>query len=310
MCYKHNYEPLFIPGKVIAPDFQPLFQTDATLQSFTDSFYQTWKSDFIARRNITKAESVPLLNLQPVTDDKPFFLDLSFGIPPLLEPLLWGTLLLLAGIGGIMYFVAVKRDKYLGEETWLHPFLKVFTYFFSLGVAFMMVEIPLIQKMILILGHPTYALTVVLFFLLSGAGTGSYISGLKRWHKVKKFNRIVCLVVAIASSCLLIYLNASHELVLSLPLFWRIAWSGMLSFGLGIFLGMPFPVAMKALGKLNSRYIAWMWCINGFSSLLGSVIAAIGAKIIGFHMVFMFGCLFYLLAALCSSDNWPDFQDQ
>lgn len=304
LCMQQKYDPLFIPGKVIAPDFQPLLKPNATQKTFADSFYKTWKADFIKRHKIKNPDNVPLLNLQPVTDDKPFFLDLSFGIPYLLKPLLWGTLILLVVIGGGMYFFTLKMDKYNEKPTWQHPFLKVFTYFFALGVAFMMVEIPLIQKMILILGHPTYALTVVLFFLLSGAGTGSYIAGLKKFNNVKKFNTVVCLVVAIVSTFLLFYLSFSNRTILSLPLIGRILWSGILSFGLGLFLGMPFPVGMKALGRFNSRYIPWMWCINGFSSLFGSILAAIGAKIIGFHMVFMVGCLFYLVAALCSSDNW------
>lgn len=304
LCLQHKYFPFFIPGHVIAPDFQPLLKPNATLDSFTESFYKNWKADFVKRRGIKNPDSVPLLNLKPVTDNKPFFLDFSCGIPPMLIPLLVGALSLLVVLSGGMYVGAVMLDKKDGKAKWQHPILLLLAYFFALGVAFMMVEIPLIQKMILILGHPTYALTVVLFFLLSGAGAGSYIAGLDKFKTVKKFNQVICLVVAIACTILVFYLNMPHGLVLSFPLAGRIFWSGALSFGLGIFLGMPFPVAMKALGKFNAKYIPWMWCINGFSSLLGSILAAIGAKIIGFHMVFLVGCIFYLLAAFCSSEHW------
>lgn len=304
LCLKHQYVPLFIPGKVIASDFQALLKTNATLDTFSASIYDDWKTEMEKRGVFKGMDVIPRLNLQPVTDDKPFFLDLVHGIPGKLLPLLWGTLILLGVIGYGMYLKSEKLAEQDKKENRQHSFLIIFAYFFALGVAFMMVEIPLIQKMILILGHPTYAMTVVLFFLLSGAGTGSYIAGLKRFNKVKKFNQLVCLIVAIASTFLVFHLDTSYDFVLTLPLAGRIFWSGGLSFGLGIFLGMPFPVAMKALGKLNARYIPWMWCINGFSSLLGSIFAAIGAKLIGFHLVFMSGCVFYLLAALCSSEHW------
>ena len=305
LCIKHKYSPLFIPGKVIAPDFQPLLQENATLDYFSSCFYDKWKADWVRRKGIKDPNLVPLLNLHPVTDDKPFFLDFSYGIPHMLVPLLIGSLILLFVMGAGMYLFEVFSDKELQQKkNWGHPVLLIFIYFFALGVAFMMVEIPLIQKMILILGHPTYALTVVLFFLLSGAGVGSYIAGLEKFNKIKRFNQLVCLVVAVASLIFVLYLNTSHDFVLSLPLAGRIAWSGALSFGLGFFLGMPFPVAMRALGKFEIRYISWMWCVNGFSSLLGSILAAIGAKFIGFQMVFMCGCLFYLLAALCASERW------
>jgi len=304
LCKKNNYVPFFIPGKEVDSDFQPLLAPNATLASFTSRFDDLWKRAFMHKNGIKNPNNVPALNLQPVTDDKPFFLDLIFGVPKNLQPLLWGTLILLGLIGTGMYLKVNQLAKHESKSNSRNSFLMIFGYFFALGVAFMLVEIPLIQKMILILGHPTYALTVVLFFLLSGAGTGSYIAGLKRFQKVKKFNMAVCLIVAIASTILLFYLNTSHNYVLSLPLAGRISWSGALSFGLGLFLGMPFPVAMKALGNFNPQYIPWMWCINGFSSLLGSILAAVGAKLIGFHMVFMVGCVFYLLAALCSSEKW------
>ena len=304
LCQKNNYSPLFIPGKVVAPDFQPLLHKGATLDYFSSCFYDTWKADLVKRRGIKNSDNVPLLNLQPVTDDKPFFLDFSYGIPFMLIPLFIGTLSLLFIIGVGVYSFEVIFDSKKSVKEWNHPIVYIFLYFFSLGMAFMMVEIPLIQKMILILGHPTYALTVVLFFLLSGAGLGSYVAGLDKLRKIKRFNQVVCLIVSIASFIFVSHVNSSYEFVLSLPLYGRIAWSGALSFGLGFFLGMPFPIGMRALGNFKNRYIPWMWCVNGFSSLLGSILAAIGAKFIGFHLIFLCGSLFYLLAALCASENW------
>ena len=135
LCLKHKYVPFFIPGKVVAPDFQPLLKPNATIDSFTASFYQTWKKDLVRRRGIKKPDAVPLLNLKPVKDDKPFFLDFSYGIPHMLIPLLVGTLILLGVIGTGMYIGAVKMDN-TGEKSWNHPFLLVFSYFFCPGNCF------------------------------------------------------------------------------------------------------------------------------------------------------------------------------
>ena len=66
-------------------------------------------------------------------------------------------------------------------------------------------------------------------------------------------------------------------------------------------------LTINEISKLTPRYIPWMWCVNGFSSLLGSIFAAIGAKLIGSHLVFVCGALCYLLAILCTSEKWKVF---
>ena len=303
-CYEKKYIPMLIPGKVIAPDFQPLYKKDATLHYFTSCFYDVWKADFVRRNNIREPDKVPKLNLMPVNDNKPFFLDFSFGIPKMITPIFISSMVLIILLGIGLYSKEISKEK--DKERIYHPILTVFFYFTFLGMAFMLVEIPMIQKMILILGHPTYALSVVLVFLLIGAGIGSYVSGLKKAWKIKKLNQAVCFTAALFSFILVFYMNTSHDFILSLPLPGRIAWGGGISLGIGFFLGMPFPVAMRALGTFNKKYIPWMWCVNGISSVLGSILAAIGSKLYGFHMVFMAGALIYLLAALCSSEKWKN----
>jgi hypothetical protein len=69
-------------------------------------------------------------------------------------------------------------------------------------------------------------------------------------------------------------------------------------------LGLPFPTGIRALGELSPILIPWMWGVNGLSSVVGSVLAAVLAKLLGFQLVFVTGALFYLLAFLCSSESW------
>ena len=302
-CLHKKYVPLFIPGIAASADFRPLYRKGATVEYFLSCYYDSWKAGIIRKFNVKNPETVPEIILAPVTDDCPFFLDFSAGIPRMLLPLLTVSFVLLLTLSGGLYLSEyLTSDKRETKTALRIPVLSA--YFAFLGAAFMMVEIPLIQKMILILGHPTYALSVVLFFMLSGAGLGSFISSSLQENGGGSFNKAVCFAAAAASFILLLYMNTSHTFILSSSVPLRIIWGGLISMTVGVFLGMPFPVALSVLGSTDKRYIPWMWGINGVASLCGSILAAAGAKLYGFHMVFMAGALFYLFAALSASDRW------
>ena len=49
-------------------------------------------------------------------------------------------------------------------------------YFGMLGAGFMLIEVALLQRFVLLLGHPVYSLTVTLFSVLLGTGIGSLVS--------------------------------------------------------------------------------------------------------------------------------------
>ena len=56
------------------------------------------------------------------------------------------------------------------------PVLGFLLYFLAIGAGYILIEVALIQKFVLFLGHPTYALTVVIFSLLVSSGVGSFAS--------------------------------------------------------------------------------------------------------------------------------------
>ena len=57
--------------------------------------------------------------------------------------------------------------------------LPALLFFIAIGFGYILVEISLIQRFVLFLGHPTYALTVVVFLMLLSSGAGSVIA--RRW---------------------------------------------------------------------------------------------------------------------------------
>ena len=216
-----------------------------------------------------------LLNLRPVTDDVPFFLYLGFGSPPLFLWLLGISLALAAGWTAL----ALSRRSAPAHG-------RTVGYFSALGVAFMLVEIPLAQKFVLFLGHPTASLAVVLFCLLVGASLGSHLS--QRWSLEVLQRRVGMVglgltVVLLASS---FGLSPLLDGLLQWPLAGRYVVSSALLLPLGVALGVPFPSGLRLAVRADQPDVPWLWGLNGVMSVVGSALAASGPYYVGFS-----GCL-------------------
>ena len=169
--------------------------------------------------------------------------------------------------------------------------LKVLSLFACLGIGFMFVEIALIQKMILPLEHPSYAVAAVLTSLLLGSGTGSLLS-----HWVHHFrSRWVAAVIAGLIVLTSIVLPHFSEVISTYSLALRILFVCFLLFILGLPMGIPFPLALKTLGESYERLIPWAWAVNGCFSVLAPLLAIMLAMALGFQMVLWAGAGAYLL---------------
>jgi hypothetical protein len=169
-------------------------------------------------------------------------------------------------------------------------------YFGLIGLAFLLVEIPLIQRFILFLGHPSYALTTVLFTLLFFSGLGSQTSArLPLRHTLG--------LLAILLFVLPFLLPVLFEYALGLPLPIRLALTILILAPLGFLMGVPFPGGIGWLlrGRLGSPLIPWAWAVNGAASVIASVLAALLALSFGFSWVFRIG-------ALCYAGAWLTIQ--
>jgi hypothetical protein len=169
--------------------------------------------------------------------------------------------------------------------------LKVLSLFACLGIGFMFVEIALIEKMILPLEHPSYAVAAVLTSLLLGSGTGSLLS-----HWVHHFrSRWVAAVIAGLIVLTSIVLPHFSEVISTYSLALRILFVCFLLFILGLPMGIPFPFALKTLGESHGRLIPWAWAVNGCFSVLAPLLAIMLAMALGFQMVLWAGAGAYLL---------------
>ena len=174
-------------------------------------------------------------------------------------------------------------------------------YFIAVGLGYILVEVTFIQRFVLFLGHPTYALTVVIFLLLLASGAGSAVSG--KWFRHGEGAWMPLLVIVAA---LLVYLGALPRILddlvgIAFPL--KTLVSGMVLAPLGFAMGMPFPTGLRALSRdgeapAEDHSIEWAWAMNAAASVLGSVLAIVIAIEFGLSVTLTCGAGAYALALL------------
>jgi spermidine synthase len=166
-------------------------------------------------------------------------------------------------------------------------------YFGAIGLGFLLVEIALLQRFILLLEQPAYSLAVVLFGLLLFSGVGSALSARVPWR-----GALAALVIAIVVYAGL--LAAALNALLDQSLATRVLVALLLSAPLGLLMGVPFPRGVRALGRTDPASLPLAWGMNGFTSVIGAVLAAIIALSFGLQAVFLAGALAYLAALVAA----------
>jgi spermidine synthase len=244
--------------------------------------------------------------IEPATDDRPYFFrffkwDAAIELFSLRQqggmalldwsyPLLVATLVqaVLASILLILAPLAASRPR----ETL--PPARVTLYFLAIGFAFMFMEIAFIQKFILFLAHPLYALAVVLCAFLVFAALGSWLAGRKQGRAAGV--RSVTVAIAVLGAVALLYLAFLPDLfdaLIHLPDPAKIGISAVLIALPGICMGIPFPTGMARLACTLPDAIPWAWAINGFASVIGAVLASLLAVHLGFTAVILLAVALY-----------------
>jgi hypothetical protein len=184
------------------------------------------------------------------------------------------------------------------------PPLVSLLFFAAIGLGFLTLEIALIQRFVLFLGFPTYALSVVLFALLLWTGVGSLLAG-------RIANRRRGLALALVIACVLIAASAFGlhpllEALIDLPFAARVTATIVLLAPLGIALGMPMPLGLSRLLELHPDGVAWAWGVNGIASVVASAGAITVAIVAGFPAATLVALACYLGAlAHVLLERWP-----
>jgi hypothetical protein len=251
-------------------------------------------------------------DITPVTDDAPFFwhftrfgdvvanlgdsishIDTEIAIGERVILLLLALATVLAAVFLLLPFVTMRKVwRALPRKS------TSAVYFAALGFGFMFFEITLIQRLVLFLGYPTYSLTVTLASLLIFTGVGALLSGRLKARPDAVVKVLAPAILALGAAYLFL-LPVLTEALLTTPLGLRIVAAFVVLAPLGIALGMFMPLGLGAVAGLTDHgeeYVAWGWAVNGFASVIGSVLTTIIAMVFGFNAVLALAVVVYLVA--------------
>ncbi|MBI2186397.1 MAG: hypothetical protein HYU37_04655 [Acidobacteria bacterium] len=242
------------------------------------------------------------VDISATTDDRPFFFHTTrlrdqFGVA-FGRSMLFGNglsaLLTLMGISLLLVALFVIGPLVAGGErpergwgTWLF-------YFGALGAGFMLLEVALLQRFVLLLGHPVYSLTVTLFSLLLGTGIGSLLSRRVAAPDVQRAARRALLAIVAIAMLSALALSALVDLAIAWPLPLRIAVAAGVLLPIGVVLGIPLPAGMRLVAASRPAIIPWGWGMNGALSVVGATVAVFLAMNWGFSITLSIAGLVYL----------------
>lgn len=292
-----------------AADLDKLEQITSEM-NFSITFSPRGTSEKVLQ-DMTKAEDLDAfaaaypLDISPPRDDRPFFFYL-FRVSDLgswfedqgmndANRLAMLTLALLLGVVTVLTTICILLPLWLkARRGALSGSFPLVLFFGCLGFGFMTLEIAQMQRLNIFLGHPTYGLSVVLFSLLLSSGLGSYSTQkLSLQDGVRRLGWLLAVLAVVGISTPII----THALEFT-PLPVHILLSVVLLFPMGYFLGMAFPIGMKAAQERAAELTPWFWGINGATSVCASVFAIIVAINFGVSATFWTGASFYVVALI------------
>lgn len=260
--------PVIVPGRYAEPPYDDLFSGRKTLDQVV-------------------AESPR--RISPVFDDSPFYfaVERPWGLPQRMQQGLGALVVPVLGL--LTIFVALGKPR--GERA--GPYAASIVYFGCLGAGFIAVELTLLQNLTLLLGHPIFTLSILLFTILAAGGLGSALSG-------RIPGRWACLAVAGLAATAAFALPRLVPAFLPLDLSVRVAIAVALIVPFGLVMGMPFPKGLRRTGQGSLPSPPFYWGLNGVMSVIASVGTVILALVFGFQIAMLAGSACYLLAAVSS----------
>ena len=306
---ENGYDPILLPG--LTADEVNRFNR------LPEDRYRALAAALLADPRTTIAAYE--FNLRPATDDRPFFFHFFRWrqTPAVLARLgqTWqpfggsGYLVLLVLLGlmlalsiplaAIPLWLVNRRPGRDGGWLDAGPSIgraRLGLFFSALGAGYLLVEIPLIQRLTLLLDRPTLALGVVLTTLLLASGVGSQVLA----PRLRLRPALAGLALVIAATALALPALLEHALGWSLAA--RLLLSAGIVFPVGLLMGIPFAAGLRAVEARAKSLVPWAWGINGAASGISGVLAALLALDAGLTATLLLGAAAYLGARLAARD--------
>lgn len=248
-------------------------------------------------------------DVAPASDDRPFFFQFGRWGDIANFRANWGeNLLVLSGrlvllstlaqaalLSVVLLVIPAVRPAAAGVA--LRGIPAVVAYFAAIGASFMLIEVSLMQRFTLFLGHPVYAIASVLAVLLVAAGVGSWFTA--TFVRSRCRPQLVFAGIAALSIGCGVFLPTVFTTFLGMALPVRIAVTVAILVPLGFLLGMPFPLAVASLRERGvAAGLGWAWAANGCASVIGPLLAVMVAMDFGFDAVLAIAALGYAMAGL------------
>ncbi len=289
-------EVVYVPGTTLDTPFRTLLTT-SNLEHFYDSYP---------------------FDVRPVSDNRPFFfytvqardlLDFALHGSRLTAdykinsaiPVLFGLVaisivatLVILSLPPLLLGHRLPRDE---------ASIRALLFFLFIGAGYIIIQVALIQRFVLFLGHPTYALTVIIFSMLLSSGCGSFASKRLVRNDVTRLGRVLLHIIG-GNVILALIVSPISESGVALPFPIKVLISVTLISPLGFAMGMPFPTGLTLLERVMPASVRWAWAINAASSVMGSAAAMFLAIYIGLQLTLIVGSVFYL-GALVSALRSP-----
>jgi len=301
-CENRMFDPLVLPEKQeIERDKYNILQ---------DTTFFTHIDQLLSHEKETLIRQYPY-RIHPTTDDRPFFFQfVRFKqIPQLISsireknfPFLdIGYVLIILTFVQIVFIAAIFILLPLSFRPWKSRNKKwVLMYFSGLGLAYMFLEMVFIQHFTFYFGEPTYAASATLGILLFASGLGSYYSG--KFQNNKKMRLAIPLVIAAILVLYAFVLSPILTATIGIALPLKITIAVVLLGTLGFFLGMPFPIGIDYLSGKNTDDIPWAWALNGYFSVISTVLATIISVELDYLLLLSMAAFIYALVSI--SNVW------
>jgi spermidine synthase len=251
--------------------------------------------------------------IAPATDDRPYFFHFfkwsslaellrqrEQGALPLLEwgyPMLVATLAQAAGLSAALILLPLVLARRTAAAQERASGLRVAAYFAAVGTAFMFLEIAFIQKLVLFLSHPLYAVAVALAGFLLFAGIGSRVAARFGAVKRRRAVRIAIAAIVLTGALYLLALPALLSQLMGWPDAAKVVLALVLIAPLALPMGFPFPLGIAVTHALVPRLVPWAWGVNACASVLAAILATLVAMHFGFSTVVLAALVLYAAAA-------------
>ena len=245
------------------------------------------------------------LNIRPVVDDRPFFFRHTYwkhllaapkGIIPLFE---YSVLFLLIFVGFLSFVFVYLPLKYLLSPIKPKGIYKYGLVLACIGLGYLMLEIALMQKYGLFLGHPNYAISVILSSLLFSSGLGSLFSK-QIISKIKNMKYVAYCFSFIVFIEYIFILPNTHS-ILGLNVFIKGIITALSVFLIGVLPGVYMPITINRLKMISPQLVSWGWGINGIFSVIAPILAISISVSWGINSLILIAIFFYLVAGFLLS---------